>query len=110
MNPLLREVYIHAYLASDENYKVLRAEVESPEKAVLAYRDFVRNAVRRSVLEWRAFRPDDLMAMAADAGMPESDRQQVVDYVGQELHSLHERNVIRYRLRPEDLTELPGTR
>ena len=75
---LLREIYIDAYLASAENYRVLRAEVESPDKAALAYRGFVREAVRRSVLEWKAFQPEDIMAMAAEDGIPEADREDVV--------------------------------
>ena len=100
---LLREIYIDAYLASAENYRVLRAEVESPDKAALAYRDFVRKAVRRSVLEWKAFQPEDIMAMAAEDGIPEADREDVVAYVGREFRGLHEGNVIRYRLRAEDL-------
>ena len=62
---LLREVYIDAYLASAENYRVLRAEVEAPEKAALVYRDFVREAVRRCVLDWKAFLPQQVMEMAA---------------------------------------------
>ena len=105
---LLRDVYIEAYLASAENYRVVRAEVESPERAALAYRDFVRAAVRRSVLEWKAFQPDAVMAMAAEAGIPESDREQVVNYIGQEFHGLHEGNVVRYRLHPEDLAGSGG--
>ncbi len=100
---LLREAYIEAYLSSAENYRVLRAEVESPEKAALAYRDFVRKAVRRCVLEWKAFRAEDVIAMAAADGVPDADREQVAAYVGQEFRGLHEGNVIRYRLRPEDL-------
>ena len=52
---LLREIYVDAYLASAENYSVLRAELESPSKAALVYRDFVRRAVRRNVLEWKEF-------------------------------------------------------
>lgn len=103
---LLREIYIDAYLASAENYRVLRAEVESPDKAALAYREFVRKAVRRSVLDSKAFRPEDIMAMAAEDGIPEADREQVVDYIGHEFRGLHEGNVIRYRLRPEDLTDI----
>ncbi len=47
---LLREAYIDAYLTSAENYRTLRAEIETPKKAALVYRDFVRKAVRRSVL------------------------------------------------------------
>ena len=100
---LLREAYVDAYQASAENYRTLRAETEAPEKAALVYRDFVREAVRRSVLDWKAFRPERIMEMAAEADIPEKDRAQVVNYVGQEFRGLHEGNVIRYRLRPADL-------
>jgi Fic family protein len=103
---LLREAYIEAYMASAENYRTLRAEVETPHKAALAYRDFVREAVRRSVLEWKTFRPENVIAMAAEEGIPEADRQEVTDYVGQQFRGLHEGNVIRYRLRPNDLEGL----
>ena len=100
---LLREVFIDAYLASAENYKTLRAEVDAPEKAAVAYRDFVRKAVRCSVLEWKEFNADNVMAMANDADIPEADRQQVVDYVGAQFRGLHEGNAIRFKLKPEDL-------
>jgi len=100
---LLREAYIDAYLASAENYRVLRAEVEAPQNAALVYRDFVREAVRRSVLAWKAFRPQRVMEMAVQADIPEEDREDVVAYVEQEFRGLHEGNVIRYRLRPADL-------
>ena len=100
---LLREIYIDAYLASAENYRAMRVEVESPEKAALAYREFVRRIVRKAVLEWKEFRLDDAMAMAMHAGIPEDERAQVVDYIAREFEGLHEGNVIRYRLKPEDL-------
>lgn len=103
---LLREVYIESYLASAEKYRVLRAEVETPEKAALAYREFVREAVRRCVLEFKAFRKDQVLAMATEAGIPEDDLDAVVAYVGQQVRGLHEGNVIRYRLRPADLEDL----
>ena len=103
---LLREVYLDAYTASAENYRTLRAEVESPEKAALAYREFVRAAVRRCVLDWKKFRSDEVTAMAEAAGIPEADRKAVVDYVDQEVEGLHEGNAIRYRLKADDLTAL----
>ena len=81
----------------------MRAEVETPDKAALVYRDFVREAVRRSVLDWKRFRPELIMAMAKEADIPEVDREGVVNYIGNEYRGLHEGNVIRYRLRPEDL-------
>ena len=100
---LFREVHIDAYLESAEKYRVLKAEVESPHKAAIAYRDFVRVAVRKSVLELKGFRYDELITMAAEAGVPESDQVDVIAYVARQLAGLHEGNVIRYRLQPSDL-------
>lgn len=105
---LLRDAYIDAYMTSAQNYKALRAEVDAPDKAALAYREFVREAVRRAVLDWKEFRASDVMAMAAEAGIPEDDRKAVVDYVAQEFQGLHEGNAIRYRLRPADLDAVRG--
>ncbi|MGR8981883.1 MAG: Fic family protein, partial [Gammaproteobacteria bacterium] len=76
---LLREAFINAYMTSAENYRTLRAELESPEKAALAYRDFVRESVRRCVLDWKSFQPDKIKEMAAEAAIPEPDCQQVID-------------------------------
>ncbi len=46
------------------------------------------------------------MAMAEEVGIPEADREQVVTYIGNEFRGLHEGNIIRYRLRPEDLADI----
>ena len=100
---LLREAYINAYLASARKYTSLRFELEAPAKAAAVYRDFVRQAVRRSVIEWKKFRPGDIRRMAADEGIPESDREHVVNFVGNEIRGLHEGNLVRYQLRLEDL-------
>ena len=82
------------------------ADVESPEKAALVYREFVRTAVRRCVLEFKEFRQNEVLAMAAAAAVPEEDRDGVVDYVRDQLSGLHEGNVIRYRLKPSDLVDV----
>jgi len=103
---LLREIYIDAYLASAENYKTLRAEVDTPDKAAVTYRQFVREAVRRCVLEWKEFKSDKVMAMADEADIPKADRQQVVDYISAQFNGLHEGNAIRFKLKPEDLEKI----
>ena len=100
---LLRDAFVDAYTASAENYRVLRAELEMPEKAALVYRDFVREAVRRSVLNRKAFDPALVTAMAVEAGIPEEDFAQVVRYVERQIHGLHEGNAIRFGLQPADL-------
>ena len=68
---LLRDIYIDAYLASAENYKMLRAELESPERAAFVYREFVRKSVRHCVLEWKDFRQEDIREMVAEVDIPE---------------------------------------
>ncbi len=100
---LLRESFVDGYIASAENYRVMRAELDSPDKAALAYRDFVLSAVRYSILNTKEFRPQEVMRMAVEAGIPEEDREQVVSFVGDEIRGLHEGNLIRYRLDLEDL-------
>lgn len=62
--------------------------------------------MRRSVLEHKAFHAEKVMAMAAEAGIPEPDREQVVRYVGSQFKGLHEVNAIRFRLRPEDVADI----
>ena len=106
---LLRDAYMEAYTASAENYRALRAELDVPDKAALLYRDFVREAVRRTVLDRKAFDPALVTAMAVEARIPEEDRAEVVNYVRKQIHGLHEGNAIRYRLRPADLSQLSAT-
>jgi Fic family protein len=105
---LLRDAYVEAYMASAQSYKTLRAEVESPDKAALVYRDLVRAIVRRAVLDWKEYRPEAAMAMAAEAGVPQPDQQPVVTFALQEFNGLHEGNLIRYRLQLADLDAIHG--
>jgi hypothetical protein len=63
-------------------------------------------------LDWKEFRADDVMTMAAEAGIPEADRQPVVAHARKEFDSLHEGNIVRYRLKLADLEAIrrrPGT-
>ena len=103
---LLRDAYIDAYVTSARNYHTLHAEVDSPEKAALTYREFVREAIRRSVLDWKEFRPESIVRMADDAGVREGDRHDLIEYTRAEFRGLHEGNAIRYRLTPEDLAAI----
>ena len=100
---LLREVFIDSYLASADKYRILRAEVDSPAKAAIAYRDFVREAVRYSVLQTKAFHDAEMLDLAARHNIPEDEREAVVAYVHEQFKGLHEGNLIRYRLKPEDI-------
>ena len=103
---LLRDIYMEAYFTSAVNYRSLRAEVETPHKAAVAYRDFVRDAVRRCVLEYKGFDVDAVTSQAREADIPDVDVPGVVSYTEAQFEGLHKGNAIRYRLRPEDLESL----
>ena len=60
----------------------------------------------RNVLEWKEFHPNDTAAMAVEVGIPDADRDLVVDYVANEIRGLHEGNAIRYRLSAADLASM----
>lgn len=100
---LLREVFIDSYLASAEKYRILSAEVDSPHKAAIVYRDFIREAVRYWVLQTKAFREDDILDLAARHNIPKDDLDGVIAYAHEQFRGLHEGNLIRYRLKPGDI-------
>ena len=103
---LFKDAYITAYRASAENYRVVRAQVDQPDKAALLYRGFVKEVVRRAVLEWKAFDQVSAIEMARAAGIPEEDITGVVAYTRREFAGLHEGNCIRYRVNAKDLQGL----
>ncbi len=103
---LLREIYINSYLASAQNYKIIRAEVETPDKAAAVYREFIREAIRKCVLEWKEFYPVGIRALAEQQNIPKEDRDDVILYAKKQFDGLHAGNVIRFRIRPEDLEGL----
>ena len=76
------------------------------QRAGQGRRDFVRLAVRRNVLEWKEFRRGDTALMATEASIPDADREQVIDYIGNENRCLHEGNALRYRLSADELASM----
>ncbi|MCY3621839.1 MAG: Fic family protein [Gammaproteobacteria bacterium] len=103
---LLKQVYLTSYVATARQYTALRAQMDSPPKAALTHRDFVRQAVRRCVFDWGAFRRQGVLSMAVLAGIPEGELDAVAKYVEGEVNGLHEGNAIRYSLPPESVSRL----
>lgn len=103
---LLKQVYLASYLATARQYTALRAQMDTPPKSALTHRDFVRQAVRNCVLEWGSFRRERVLAMAASAGIPTNEHNDVASYVEGEVNGLHEGNAIRYGIPPESVARL----
>lgn len=89
--------------SSREPFGPVRAEVETPHKAAVAYRGFVREAVRRCVQEYRGFDADAVGSLAREADIPDDDVPGVLTYIEAQFESLHQGNAILFRVRPEDL-------
>ena len=103
---LLRQVFLDTYLSSARQYTALRAQMDSPHRVALVHREFVGQVIRRCVLDWRAFRHGEVVAMAAAAGIPGDDHQAVAAYVEGEFNGLHEGNAVRYKLSAASLAHL----
>jgi hypothetical protein len=100
---LLREVYVDGYLSSAENYKVVKSERSMLEKWGVTHKDFVQESIRHCVLEFKTFDAQWVSEMAIQSGVVESEAPAAVEYVERRFRGLHEGNVLRYRLKPEDL-------
>ncbi len=87
-------------------WNTLGTRASCPRRGLEALVPSVFPTRKRSVKQWRGFRPDAVAALAIEAGIPEADHDHVVEYVGKQIRGLHEGNLIRYRLRPEDLAAL----
>lgn len=99
-------MFLDTYLSSARQYTALRAQMDSPHRVALVHRDFVGQVIRRCVLDWRASRHREVVAMAAAAGIPGDDQEAVAAYVRSEFNGLHEGNAIRYKLSPASLAHL----
>ena len=100
---LLREVYVESYLASADKYRVLKAELDILEIAAIAYRTAIREAFRHCVLSTKSFSADRVSEILRRAGVPKVDQADVLACSRQQFQSLHEGNLIRYKLKIEDL-------
>ncbi len=103
---LLREAFVNGYVATAKRYRHLRPEAINIERASVTYRRFARRAVRRCILEWRAFEPERVREMMGDADIPLADRDEVLDFVEDSFRTLTPGNAILYGVKPEALEGL----
>ena len=100
---LLRDVFVWAYQRSCARYSAVRQSLGEPDPFRLKYREkigeYVAKVVRAcldksSAASWIA-------EQAAD-DIPVDNRKRFIEIVENELVSLHEGNIARYRLRPKE--------
>ncbi len=103
---LLREAFVSGYIAAAKRYRYLRPEAIEIERVSVVYDRFTTRAVRRCILEWRAFDPERARAMMEDADIPLADRDEVLDYIERSFRTLTPGNAILYGVKPEALEGL----
>lgn len=108
---LLRDVFARAYRRSCERYEAVRYSLGDPDPFRLRHRALIGECIREVVQEkWsRAEIPDRLREWAEDR-VPGSDRGRFAEVVRHELDALHEGNIARFRLRPDDFAAWAAAR
>ena len=105
---LLRQAFVDGYIAAAERYRHPRPEAIDIKRVSVLYWRFTRRAVRRCILEWRAFEPEPVREMMEDADIPLADRDEVLDFVEESFRTLTPGNAILYGVKPEALEGLEG--
>jgi hypothetical protein len=107
---LLRDVFLWAYERSAAQYAVLRQSLGEPDAFRLKYREAIRHTVYEIIAEQLAGPQAELVARDKARELPEADQGKFEETIIAELHSLHEGNIARYRIRPSQFKEWKSTR
>ncbi len=98
---LLRDLYVWAYARSTQEYLTIKQELVEPDPVRLAWRDFIKQAIRNVVTQ-----PDrdplTSIQQATEERVPESERDNVQALIVEELRRLHEGVLARYGLKPSE--------
>jgi hypothetical protein len=95
---LLRDVFVWAYERSCQRYMVIRETVAEPDPVRLRYREAIIAIVAEIVRGQQAPGEAAVRTLAVSL-VPQKDLERVVTLALNDLASLHEGNVTRYRLR-----------
>jgi len=101
---LIRSLYMWAYDRSSHRYTAIQRSMGEPNLLKLRYRDLIREIVRSVILERVA--GEQVVRKIRDRietqDIPEDDRAPLFSLIENEIISLHEGNVARYRVRPSE--------
>lgn len=106
----LRDVFVWAYQRSAARYSTVVQALGKPDPLRLRLRDEIKRFVREVVVSGKDKREAAAwIAGGAEREIPEDDRVRFVEIVETELLSLHEGNLVGYRLRPSQFADWQKT-
>lgn len=97
---LLKDVFLWAYERSAAQYSVLRQSLGEPDPFRLRYRNQIRSIIQKIISEAMPRVQVEAFLQDQARGLPETDRDRLIEVVETELLSLHEGNFARYMVRP----------
>lgn len=100
---LLRDVFVWAYKRSCARYSALRQSLGEPDPFRMQYRSQITRLVAE-VVRKKMNKPEavDYIQGFTSRQIQASDRERFIEVVENQLLSLHEGNIARYRLRPSE--------
>ena len=100
---LLQDVYVWAYERSCYRYGLVRDTLVEPDPFRLQYRKLVSDVVKKIVTERQAQKTAfACIRQWAQQYVPKNDRVRFVEMAETELIRLHEGNIARHQLRPDE--------
>jgi len=100
---LLRDLYVWAYERSTQEYLAIKQDLAEPDPLRLAWRDFIKQAIREVITQPRVD-PLSCVQRAVAERVPEDEQAAVQALIVEELRRLHEGGLARYGLRPSEFT------
>lgn len=100
---LLADVYVWAYERSTLRYSEARAYLIGPDIFIENYEANIKNVIIRIIRE-KLSKHDANKAIElwAEENIPEKDRARFIEIVETELLTLHEGNIAKYKIKPEE--------
>ena len=100
---LLRDLYVWAYERSTQEYLAIKQELAEPDPVRLAWRDFIKHAIR-NVVTHPDHDPLTSIQQATESNVPQGERSNVQALIVAELRRLHEGVLARYGLKLSEFT------
>ena len=99
---LLRDLYVWAYERSTQEYLAIKQDLAEPDPIRLAYREVIKQTIH-DVVTYTQEGPLAVIQHSVAEHVRETDRENVLALIIEELRRLHEGVLARYGLRPSEL-------
>lgn len=104
---LFRDLYVWAYRRSSQQYSAIQQAMGEPNLLKLKYRNAIQDIIRTIILEKvnGSLVVPRIQSLIETQGLPDPDSKQLFQIIENEILSLHNGNIARFRIRPSEFQE-----